>query len=356
MHCGNDFGAEARPYRSTPFEALRYSLLHLEAGMRRREFITLLGGLAVLCPLPVRAQQTKIPVIGFLGTTTRTAWSKPVAAFERRLNELGWFPGRTITIDYQWTEGHNERALEIAKAFVERNIDIMVVGGNVVAAAKQATASIPIVFPVAVDPVGSGFVDNLGSPGGNVTGLSLQGPDAAGKRLDLLRTVLPKLQRVAIMANVGYPAAKKELAEALAAARALGLEPVELEIKEPEDIGPALDSLHGGADALYVVSEALSNTNHARIASFALAARLPTLFGNSAQMERGGLLAYGARLPDLFRRAADYVDKILRGTKPSDIPIEQPTEFALVINLKTAKALGLTIPDKILALADEVIE
>jgi len=322
--------------------------------MRRREFITLAAG-AAAWPLAAHAQQTKIPVIGFLGTTTRAAWSKPVGAFEQRLNELGWIPGRTITIDYHWTEGHNEQALEIARTFVERNVDIIVVGGNGVAAAKQATASIPIVFPVAVDPVGSGFVDNLARPGGNVTGLSLQGPDAAGKRLDLLRTVLPNLQRVAIMANVSYPAAKKELAEALAAARALGLEPVALGIREPEDIAPALDSLHGGADALYVVSEALSNTNHTRIAALALDARLPTLFGTSALMEHGVLMAYGARLPDLFR-AADYVDKILRGTKPGDIPVEQPIEFALVINLKTAKALGLTIPDKILALADEVIE
>ncbi len=323
--------------------------------MRRREFFTLAAG-ATVWPLSAHGQQTKIPVIGFLGTTTRAAWSKPVAAFEQRLNELGWFPGRTITIDYQWTEGHNERALAIAKAFVERNVDIIVVGGNGVAAAKQATASIPIVFPIAVDPVGSGFVSNLARPGGNVTGLSLQGPDAAGKRLDLLRTVLPNVQRVAIMANVGYPAAKKELAEALAAARALSLKPIALEIREPEDIAPALGSLRGGADALYVVSEALSNTNHARIAALALDARLPTLFGTSALMERGGLMAYGARPADLFRRAADYVDKILRGTKPGDIPVEQPTEFALVINLKTAKALGLTIPDRILALADEVIE
>ena len=325
--------------------------------MRRRKFITLIGGAAVSWPLAAHAQQTEISsVIGFLGTTTRAAWSKPVAAFERRLNELGRFPGRTITIDYQWTEGHNERALEIAKAFVERNVDIIMVGGNGVAAAKQATATVPIVFPVAVDPVGSGFVDNLARPGGNVTGLLLQGPDAAGKRLDLLLTVLPNLQRVAIMANVAYPAAKKELAEALAAAQTLGLKPVALEIREPEDTAPTLDLLHGGVEALYVASEALSNTNHARIAALALAARLPTMNGPREFTDAGGLMSYGANIPDLFRRAADYVDKILRGANPADLPVEQPTKFDLVINLKTAKTFGLSISPMLLARADEVIE
>jgi putative ABC transport system substrate-binding protein len=324
--------------------------------MRRREFIALCGGAVAAWPLTARAQQAKVPVIGFLGTTTQAAWSQPVAAFERRLSELGWVAGRTITIDYRWTEGRNEQALEIAQAFVARNVDIIVAGGNGVAAAKQATKSIPIVFPVAVDPIGSGFVDNLSRPGGNITGLSLQGPDVAGKRLELLRNIVPGLRRVAIMANVTYPAAAKELAACQAACHALGLEATTLELRQAEDIAAAFDSLHGNAEALYVVSDALLLSYHGRIATLALGARLPTIFGTTDLMEAGGLMAYGPNLLALFRRAAEYVDKILRGTKPGDIPVEQPTKFELVINLTTAKALGLTVPPTLLAIADTVIE
>jgi putative ABC transport system substrate-binding protein len=325
--------------------------------IRRREFIALLtGGAAAAWPLAARAEPTKVPVIGFLGTTTHAVWAQPVAAFERRLNELGWIAGRTITIDYRWTEGRNDLAPEYARAFVQRHVDIMVVGGNSVAAAKQATTSIPIVFPVAVDPVGSGFVDNLSRPGGNVTGLSLQGPDVAGKRLELLRDIVPGLHRVAIMANVSYPAAAKELAASQIACRTLGLEATALELRQADDIPAAFDSLHGNAEALYAVSEALVNSNHTRIATLALGAHLPTIFGTTDLMEAGGLMAYGPNLPAMFRRAADYVDKILRGTKPGDIPVEQPTAFELVINLNTAKALGLTVPPTLLAIADQVIE
>jgi len=324
--------------------------------IKRREFITLLGGAAVAWPFAARAQQPKVPLIGFIGTTTQSAWSQPVAAFERRLSELGWVVGRTLSIDYRWTEGRNEQALEIAEAFVERKVDVIVVGGNGVAAARRATASIPIVFPVAVDPVGSGFVDNLSRPGGNVTGLSLQGPDVAGKRLELLRDLVPGLRRLAIMVNVSYPAATQELAACQAACSVLGLEATVLELRRADDIAAAFDSLHGSAEALYVVSEALALTNHVRIATLALDARLPTMFGTADLMESAGLMAYGPNLPALFRRAADFVDKILHGTKPADIPVEQPTKFELVINLKTAKALGLTVPPTLLALADEVIE
>jgi ABC-type uncharacterized transport system substrate-binding protein len=324
--------------------------------MKRRDFIAALGGAAAAWPFAARAQQAKVPVIGFLGTTSQSTWSQPVAAFEQRLSELGWIPGRTITIDYRWTEGRNEQAPAIAEAFVQRKVDIIVAGGNAVAAAKRATTSIPIVFPVAVDPVGSGFVDNLSRPGGNVTGLSLQGPDVAGKRLELLRQMLPGLRRLAIMANVGYPAAQKELAECQAAASVFGLEATVLELRRPEDIAAAFDSLHGGVEALYLVSEALVNTNHVRIATLALSARLPTIFGTSDLIDSGGLMAYGPSLPALFRRAGDYVDKILHGTKPGDIPVEQPTKFTFVINLKTAKGLGLAVPPTLLALADDVIE
>jgi putative tryptophan/tyrosine transport system substrate-binding protein len=322
--------------------------------MKRRDFITLLGGGAAW-PLAARAQQ-RVPVIGFLGTTSPSAWRQPIAAFERRLTELGWIAGRTITIDYRWTEGRNEQALAIAEAFVQRKVDIIVAGGNAVAAAKQATTSIPIVFPVAVDPLGSGFVASLSRPGGNVTGLSLQGTDVAGKRLQMLREIVPGLRRLAIMVNVAYPAAKNELAECQGAARALGLEATLMELRRPEDIVTTFDALGGAAEALYVVSDALTNTNYARIASLALSAQLPTMFGTTDSSSSGGLMAYGPNLPDLFRRAGDYVDKILRGANPGDIPVEQPTKFTFVLNLTTAKALGLAAPPTLLALADEVIE
>jgi len=323
--------------------------------MRRREFIALLGG-TTAWPFAARAQSAKNPAIGFLGTTTPAAWSEPVAAFEKRLGELGWIPGRTIAIDYQWTQGHNENALQIAKDFVAGKVDVMVVGGNGVAAAKQATSIIPIVFPVAVDPVGSGFVANLSHPGGNVTGLSLQGPDLAGKRLEMLRGIVPDLRRLAIIANVGYPAAENELEACQAAARAMGLETIVVEVRQPADVEPVIAPLHDKADALYVVAEALTNAYHSRIATLALAARLPTMFGFSDLMNEGGLMAYGPSLSDRFRRAAEMVDKILRGAKPGDIPVEQPTKFDLVVNMMTAKALGLTVPPNLLALADEVIE
>jgi putative ABC transport system substrate-binding protein len=322
--------------------------------MKRRDFITLLGGGAAW-PLAARAQQ-RVPVIGFLGTTSPSAWRQPIAAFERRLTELGWIEGRTITIDYRWTEGRNEQALAIAEAFVQRKVDIIVAGGNAVAAAKQATTSIPIVFPVAVDPLGSGFVASLSRPGGNVTGLSLKGTDVAGKRLQMLREIVPGLRRLAIMVNVAYPAAKNELAECQGAARALGLEATLMELRRPEDIVTTFDALGGAAEALYVVSDALTNTNYARIASLALSAQLPTMFGTTDSSSSGGLMAYGPNLPDLFRRAGDYVDKILRGANPGDIPVEQPTKFTFVLNLTTAKALGLAAPPTLLALADEVIE
>jgi putative ABC transport system substrate-binding protein len=322
--------------------------------MRRRDFITLLGGAVAPWPRSARAQQ-KVPVIGFIGTTSPTAWREQIGAFEQRLGELGWTSGRTITIEYRWTEGRNEQAPAIAQAFVERGVDIIVAGGNAVAAAKQATSSIPIVFPVAVDPLGSGFVVSLSRPGGNVTGLSIQGTDVAGKRLQMLHEIVPALRHLAIMANVAYPAAAKELRECETAARALGLDVTLMELRGPEDIATTFNSL-AGAEALYVASDALTNTHDARIASLALSARLATIFGTADSIRSGALMAYGPNLSDLFRRAADYVDKILRGAKPADIPVEQATKFSLVLNLATAKALGLATPPTLLALADEVIE
>jgi putative tryptophan/tyrosine transport system substrate-binding protein len=325
--------------------------------MRRREFITLLGGAAAAWPLAARAQQpTKPLTIGFLGTATASAWSPWVAAFVQRLRELGWIEGRTVTIEYRWAEGHNERATEIAAEFVRLKVDVIVTSGLAVHAAKHATSVIPIVFAVANDPLASGLVASLARPGGNVTGLSIQSTDLAGKRLELLRELVPGLRRLAIMADVGYPAAVLEMGDVQATARTLGLEVVTLEIRRAEDIAPAFEALKGRTDALYIAPDPLVSSNRVRINIMALGARLPTMHGVREYIEVGGLISYGPNYPDLFRRAANYVDKVLRGTKPADIPIEQPTKFDLVINLTTAKALGLAIPEAFLLRADEVIE
>jgi putative tryptophan/tyrosine transport system substrate-binding protein len=322
--------------------------------MRRREFITLLGG-AATWPLAASAQQTKLPSVGFLGPTP-SGWSKEVTAFVQRLHELGWIEGRTVAIEYRWAEGRSERYAEIAAEFVRHKVDVIVAVGNAVPALRAATSVIPIVFGVAVDPVASGFVASLARPGGNVTGLSIQAPDLAGKRVELLREVLPGIRRLAIMADVEYGAAVVEMGEAEAAARTLGLEATRLEIRRAEDIAPAIASLKGHADALYACAGALVVSNTSRISILALGARLLTIYPSRQYLAGGGFMSFGPSYPDLYRRAADFVDKILRGTKPADIPVEQPTRFELVINLTTAKALGLMIPDSFLLRADEVIE
>jgi putative tryptophan/tyrosine transport system substrate-binding protein len=324
--------------------------------MRRRDFLTLFGGFAAAWPLEARAQQRAMPVIGFLGTVAQGVWAKPVAAFEEQLREHGWIDGRTIKIIYRWAEGRPERFADIATEFVNSNVDVIVTGGNAVSAVRQATSTIPIVFALAVDPVGSGFVNSLSRPGGNVTGLSLQGPDLAGKRLELLRELAPGRRRLAILVNVGYPAAKEELAQVQTAAGALGLESAVLEMRRAEDIAPAFDGVKGRADALYVVGEALVTANVALITKLALDAGLPAISTYREFAVSGGLIAYGPSVPTLFQRAADDVDKILRGAKPADIPVQQPTKFDLVINLKSGKALGLNMPQTLLATADEVIE
>jgi len=325
--------------------------------MRRRTFLAALGG-AAAWPLVAQAQQSeKLPTIGFLGPTTASVASQRTAVFERRLQELGWIEGRTVAIEYRWAEGRAERFGEIAAEFVRLKVDVIATWGTATAvAAKQATSVIPIVFTVVGDPVGSGLVASLARPGGNVTGLSTQHAESAGKRLELLREVVPNLRRLAIMANIGNSGGVQEMHEIQAAARTLGFEVVALEIRRAEDIAPTMEALKGRAEALYVASDALFNTNRARINTLALDARLPSMHGFRDIVVAGGLMSYAPDYLDLFRRAADYVDKILRGAKPGDIPVEQPTMFELVINLKTARALGLEIPPSLLARADEVIE
>jgi putative ABC transport system substrate-binding protein len=323
--------------------------------MRRREFVTLVGGTAAW-PLTARAQQAgKLPTIGFLGSDP-SAFSPWANAFVARLRELGWIENRSIAIEYRWSEGRTERYAEIADEFVRLKVDVIVTVGSAVPTVRQATTVIPIVFAVAIDPVGTGLVASLAKPGGNVTGLSLQAANLAGKRIELLREVVSQLRRLAIIFNAGNAQPVLEMEETQTAARALGLEVTPLEIRRAADIAPAFDAAKGRADALYVTIDQLMVANLPRILTLAVGARLPTIFSTRDFVQAGGFMSYGPNYTDLFRRAADYVDKILHGAKPAELPVEQPTKFALVVNLTTAKALGLTIPEQFVLRADEVIE
>src|SRR5262249_48282656 len=279
-------------------------------------------------------------------------------AFAQGLQERGWIEGRTVTIEYRWEEGHTERAAKMVAELVRLKVDVILTSGTAnVIAAKQATGVVPIVFVLAQDPVVSGFGASLARPGGNVTGLSIQGPDLAGKRLELLREVVPGLHRLAIMGNIGLPEVELEMRELQTTAKMFGLEVSPLEIRRAEDIAPAFEMiLKGGANALYIIGDPLTGTNRLRINIMALAARLPTMCNFREFVDAGGLVSYGPNFPYQFRRAADHVDKILRGAKPADIPVEQPTKFDLVINMIVAKARGVNVPPTLLARADEVIE
>ena len=284
------------------------------------------------------------------------AESQRTAALVKRLRELGWIEGRTVAIEF-WAEGRSARLVEIAAEFVRLRVDVILATGTAPAlAAKQATSVIPTVFAFAGDPLGTGLVTSLTRPGGNVTGLSNQGTDLVGKRIELLREIVPHLRRVAVLANAGYPAAMLEMVEVQAAARTLGLEVAAFEVRQADEIAPAFEALKSQAEALFLVGDPLMSSNRIRINTLALATRMPTIYVQREYVDAGGLVSYGANFPDLFRRAAEIVDKVLRGTKPADIPVEQPTKFELVINLTTAKALGLEVPPMLLARADEVIE
>jgi putative tryptophan/tyrosine transport system substrate-binding protein len=325
--------------------------------MRRRELITLLAG-AGAWPLAAQAQQAKPPTIGYFGATAVAAEKSRTGAFVQRLSELGWIEGQTVAIEYHWGESRTERFTEIAGDLVRRQVDVIVATSIAAAlACKQVTAVIPIVFPLAGDPLSTGLVTSLARPGGNVTGLSNQGADLAGKRLEVLREINPRLRKLAVLANVEYPGRISEIADIQTAARTLGLDAAVFEIKPVGDIAPVFDTMRrDGAEALYVVGDTFMNSNRVRISSLAMQTRLPTIFVAREYVEAGGLMSYGANISHLFARAAELVDKILRGIKPGDIPVEQPTEFELVVNLKTAKALGLAIPESFLLRADKVIE
>jgi putative ABC transport system substrate-binding protein len=322
--------------------------------MRRREFITLVGG-AAAWPIAVQAQQSsKVPTVGFLSPNSQAAAKSWTTAFVQGLRDLGWIEDRTVTIEYRWEDGQVERTSEFVNELVRLKVDVIVTHGlpNIVAAMK-ATPTVPVVFPLATDPVGSGLIASLARPGGNVTGLSILSRDLAGKRLELLGEILPALRGLAVLGDANAFLEIKEV-QAMATSANLGLSIVSVE--KAEEIAPAIERLKGRVDALYVCATPFTNTNRFAINSAALAAGLPTMQGFREAVDSGALMSYGPNFPDLFRRAAQLVDKILRGTKPAEIPVEQPTRFDLVINLRIAKSIGLTLSPVLLARADEVIE
>jgi ABC-type uncharacterized transport system substrate-binding protein len=324
--------------------------------MKRREFITLLGGAAAAWPLAARAQQpAKQPLIGMLVPGTRATHGQWFAAMVDRLRELGWIEGRTVAFEYRFAEGRTDRAAEIVAEFVRMKVDLIATSAaDVTLAAKQVTSLIPIVTLMS-DPIGTGLVASLNRPGGNVTGISVQQDELAGKRVELLREIVPSLRRLAVIAYAGNPPSLVEQ-RAYVAARTLGLEAVKIEIRRVEDIAPGFEPVRGNAEALYVVSHPLINANRIRISTLALGARMATICGFREYVEVGALMSYGPNLPALFRRAGEFIDKILRGAKAAELPVEQPTKWDLVINLTTAKALGLEVPPHLLARADEAIE
>jgi ABC-type uncharacterized transport system substrate-binding protein len=325
--------------------------------VKRREFIRLLGGAAAAWPLAARAQQGgRIRTIGILNAGTPVA-EVTVVLFDA-LREFGWIEGKNVVFERRYADNRLERLHEFATQLVRLNVDVIIAAGTLAPlVAKQVTTKIPIVMTAAGDPVGSGLVLSLARPGGNVTGMSLMAPDLGGKRLGLLKEVLPRLSRVGVLWNAANPYPALVFKETEAAGQVLGIQVQSLEVRSPDDFDGAFEAARRGQpDALITVEDPLTVTHRKLIAEFATGRRLPTLHGLREFVTSGGLMSYGANLADLTRRAAGYVDKILRGAKPADLPVEQPTKFELVINLKTARALGLDVPDKMLVAADEVIE
>jgi putative tryptophan/tyrosine transport system substrate-binding protein len=329
--------------------------------VKRREFIGLVGIAAVL-PFAARAQQLgKRYTIGLLNAGIAPQSAQAVAfwsALFDALREFGWVEGKNVVFERRHAENRVERLPVLAAELVRLHVDVIVgVGTLAPLAAMRATSTIPIVMTAAGDPVGSGLVASLARPGGNVTGMSLMAPDLGGKRLELLKEILPRLARVAVLWNASNPYPALVFKETQTAGRALGIEVQSLEVRSPDDLEAAFEAVRRQhPDSLISVEDPFTASYRKRIADFAVAAHLPLLCGLREDVEVGGLLSYGALITELVRRAAGYVDKILRGAKPADLPVQQPSKFELTVNLKTAKALGLTIPPSLLARADEVIE
>ncbi len=325
---------------------------------RRSLFISILALGLLAAPLAAAAQPpTKVPRIGILWPSPISAVAHYLEAFRQGLRELGYVEGQNIAIEFRSAEGKWERLPDLAAELVRLKVDVIVVNTPAALAAKQATRTIPIVMAVSSDPVGDGLVASLARPGGNVTGSSMMAPELGGKRLQLLKEVVPRASRVAVLSNPTLPYTGRVVREIRAAARVLGVRLQSLEIRAPEDIDRAFEAaIRGRASALMVVDDPLMFVHRARILALASKSRLPAIYPWRDPVDAGGLMSYAANLADSFRRAATYVDKILKGAKPADLPVEQPTRFELVINMKTAKALGLTFPQSILIRADQVIQ
>src|SRR5262245_43911818 len=326
---------------------------------RRREFITLLGGAAVAWPITARAQQAgKVYLIGFLSAGAQVRSPNHWSIFVNGLRELGWIEGKNIVFERRYADNRLDRLPELATELVRLDVDVIVTVGTLAPlAAKRATNSIPIVMINAGDPVGSGLVASLARPGGNVTGMSLMAPDLDGKRLELLKETLARLSHVAIIWNAANPRSALGFHETQGAAKKLTVEIQSLEVRSPGDFDRALaTALRNRVDALVIVEDPLTFNHLNKVAEFCTNNRLAAIYGLREFADAGGLMTYGASNADLFRRSVEFVDKILRGFKPSDLPVQQPTKFEFVLNLKAAKALGLEVPPSLLARADEVIE
>lgn len=323
--------------------------------MRRREFILLTSGVAVGSMSAAYGQQTaKLPIVGFLVAGTQASHGAWVAAFVERLSKLGWTDGRNVKIEYRLAAGDVQQTTQFAAEFVRLKVDVIVTSAYGVVAAKQATSSIPIVFAAYGDAVANGIVESLARPGGNVTGLSIQPRELSSKRLELVKDIIPNVRRFAALINTNYSGVAQEVAGIREASARLNIETNILEIQTADDIDAAMVTLT--TDALYVYSEPLTNANKSKIIKAATAAKIPTIFGFREFVDAGGLISYGPNFIDLFARAAEFTDKILRGASPAEMPIQQPVKFDLIINLKSAKALGLKISETVLTRADEVIE
>ena len=328
--------------------------------MKRREFIALVGG-AIACPVGVRAQQQtgKVPRIGFLSLTSPSDRPPLLDAFRQGLRELGWVEGQNVVIDYRYAEDRVDRLPDLASELVRLKVDLIVSWGTQgVTAAKDATKTIPIVMIAVRDPVGIGLIASLARPGGNVTGVSgYAGLEIVAKQLELLKEVVPKLRSVAILSNPTNAYHQLAIREVNVQARSLGVQLQLLEARGPDEFDGAFAAMaNERVGALLVLSDATLNSHRTQLADLAARSRLPAAFGVRESVEAGGLMSYGPSFLDLFRRSATFVDKILKGAKPADLPVEQPVKFELVINLRTAKALNLVIPPTLLARADEVIE
>jgi putative tryptophan/tyrosine transport system substrate-binding protein len=322
--------------------------------------LTLCAMLFALCLRAEAQQAKKVPRIGYLTGSSPSARSARIEAFGQGLRELGYVEGKNIVIEYRYAEGKLDRMTELAADLVRLNVEVIVTGGPLVTrAAKEATTTIPIVMTQDADPVGSGFVASLARPGGNITGLSTLSPEINGKRLELLKEIVPKLSRVAVLGTSTRPGTAQELKEVELAAGAFGVELQYLDVLDPKDIETAFRAASKGrVDAvLMLVSGGIVDAHRTTIVELAVKTRLPVIYGTGGRafVETGGLMSYGVNINDLDRRAATYVDKILKGTKPADLPVEQPTKFEFIINLKAAKQIGLAIPPNILARADRVI-